>query len=298
MRARPAKRASENLGGAPTNGGGAAGASGAAGQPPLYTEPDIDAGSGCIEPSPEPPITAASAGLPTAGMALWLRADRGVYMTAAHRVCAWADQSGHEAVLLSNADDNRPLWQAASVGGQASVHFDAPNRGMVVGNVLGIPAQSARTLIMVAQLVNTSDRAGLLQQGQPGSFGTFISFDANTFHTVGNREGVYLMNNAYDAALATNTTTRIHILTIGTMTLGTPILDAIDYRINGVSQALTRTEGGLGNGNFEDFSGANYTSVGSGPDAYEAEAIYYDRALSTGERDSVETALAARYGVQ
>ena len=82
------------------------------------------------------------------------------------------------------------------------------------------------------------------------------------------------------------------------MTPGTAILGAIDYRVNGATQSLTRTSGGLGNGNFEDFSGANYTLIGGCTDAFIAEALVYDRALSTTERGTVEAALEARYGIE
>ena len=76
-----------------------------------------------------------------------------------------------------------------------------------------------------------------------------------------------MMNNAYDSALATTTAApRIHVYTIQTMTVGTPVLPSIDYRVDGATQTLTRTSGGLGNGNFENFSTANYTSVVTGRD--------------------------------
>jgi hypothetical protein len=268
-----------------------------AGGTPSEPAPDIDAGADCIAPSAEPELSAASAGLPASGLSLWLRGDRGVYMTADQRVCAWADQSGHERGLVANADSNRPLWQATGIGGRPAVHFDAPSRYLVVSGVLDIAPTSARTMITVVQLVNTSGRFSPLMQGQGNSPGTYLMVDTNTYNTAGNREGVYLMNNSYDSALATSTTPRIHIYTIDTMTPGTPILGAIEYRVNGAIQTLTRNYGGLGNGNFEDFSGANYTAVGSGPDAFVAEALFYDRALSTAERTSVETALEARYGI-
>jgi hypothetical protein len=76
------------------------------------------------------------------------------------------------------------------------------------------------------------------------------------------------------------------------------VLPAIDYRVNGATQTLTRTAGGLGNGNFESFAGANFTSVGAGPaDAFVAEVLVYDRALSVSERQAVEAALKTRYSI-
>ena len=63
----------------------------------------------------------------------------------------------------------------------------------------------------------------------------------------------------------------------------TPVLSAFDYRVDGATQTLTRTAGGLGNGNIEDFSSANFTLVGLGPSAIVAEALIYNRALSASE---------------
>src|SRR4029077_1316137 len=106
-------------------------------------------------------------------------------------------------------------------------------------------------------------------QGQSGTPGTYLGVDTNTFATAGGREGVYMMNNAYDSALATTTAApRVHVYTISTMTAGTPVLSGIDYRVDGVTQTLTRTSGGLGNGNFENFSTANFTSVATGRDGF------------------------------
>jgi hypothetical protein len=166
---------------------------------------------------------------------------------------------------------------------------------LAVSGVLGIEAQSARTFIAVVQLVNTTDRFAAVQQGASGTPGTYVNLDANTFQTAGSREGVYVLNNSYDSGLATSTAPRVHLLSIGSMTPATPILGAIDYRVNGVAQTLTRNYGGLGDGNFESFSNANYTLVGGGVSAFIAEALIYDRALSTDERLGVEAALSARY---
>lgn len=68
--------------------------------------------------------------------------------------------------------------------------------------------------------------------------------------------------------------------------------------MNGATQTLTRNSGGLGNGNIEDFSGANFTLVGSGPHATMAEVLIYNRPLTVTERAKVETALKARYEIQ
>jgi hypothetical protein len=245
----------------------------------------------------EAPLDAAAAGFPTSGLVLWLRGDRGVHKTAANAVCAWVDQSGHGTIFTPYG--GRPSWSATGIAGLPALRPTTAGEGLSTGGALGIAPTSARTIIAVVQLVSATQRFNAVYQGQASTAGTYLGLDTNTFNTAGSREGVYMMNNAYDSALATTTAApRVHVYTIQTMTVGTPILGNIDYRVNGATQTLTRTSGGLGNGNFESFSTANYTSVLSGRDGYVAEVLFYDRALSGSEATVVEAALKTRYGIQ
>ena len=57
----------------------------------------------------------------------------------------------------------------------------------------------------------------------------------------------------------------------------------VDYRVDGVTQTLTRTSGGLGNGNFEDFSGANFTSSA----AFQSAGFFPTRTLSSTSRTTI-----------
>jgi hypothetical protein len=130
--------------------------------------------------------------------------------------------------------------------------------------------------------------------------------DANPYGTTGNFEGVYMTSNAFDTNTATMASAaRVHVYTVSAMTVGTPIIGSVDYRINGISQTLTLLSGGS-DGTFQDFSPANFTAVGAsytsstgvGPDALVAEVLVYDRALSVAERAEVEAALDSRYGIE
>lgn len=277
--------------------GGAGEIAGSAGEGGAGDEPVIDVGEGCIAPPSAPALSPATAGLPADGLTLWLRGDRGVYATDEQRVCAWADQSGNKFLLLATGSA-RPLWQTAGLGAQAAVDFDSASSYVAIGGVLGIPATSGRTFIAVVQSVDTSGRAYPVQQGLSNSPGTYVGIDTNTYQTAGNRQGVYVTNNSYDTTLATSTTPRVLLFAIDNLVPGTPVLSALQFRVNGAVQTLTRNDGGLGNGNIEDFSVANYTAVGSGAHSVIAEILVYNRALSTEERVSVDAALRARYGIQ
>jgi hypothetical protein len=264
----------------------------------LETAPRFDAGLGC-DPPPltEAPLVPATEGVPAAGLVLWLRGDRGIYMTpGAGAVCAWADQSAQHGLLTPSG--SYPLWEPISVGGKDAVHFRSVP-ALATGGVLGIAPTSGRTFIAVVSLVSTTARFEAVFQGQAASPGTYLGFDANTFLTAGSREGVYMTNNGYDSSLATSTSPRVHVYTVKTMTPGLPVLSNVEYRVNGVVQTLTRTGGGLGNGNIEDFSAANVTVVG-GPmsgDGRIAEVLVYDHALTDTDKTAVEAALKTRYGI-
>ena len=279
--------------------GGQAGVGGGAGADGGVDAVVFDGGADCIAPAGETTLDAAAAGLPASGLVLWLRGDRGVHKTASNAVCGWADQSGHggtQTVLTPYAA--RPSWSATGLAGLPAIRSTTAGEGLSVSGVLGMAPTSARTMIAVSQLVSATKRFQAVHQGKSGTAGTYLGPDTNTFNTAGSREGVYMMNNAYDAALATTTASpRIHVYTISTMTVGTPVLSGIDYRVDGASLTLTRTSGGLGNGNFEDFSGANYTSVATTSEGIVAEVLIYDRALTVTERAAVETALKTRYGI-
>jgi hypothetical protein len=217
-------------------------------------------------------------------------------MTAANGVCAWVDQSGHGAVFR-DAGNGQPLWRDASVGDRAAIQFDASSGSMTVGGVLGLAPASARTFVAVVQLIDTTARFQAVMQGQGATAGTYVNLDANTFGTTGSLEGVYVTNNSYDSQLPTSTAPRVHVFAVATMEPGASVISAITYRVNGASQALTRTQAGTGRGPIEDFSQANFTLVGNGGSGLLAEALIYDHALDEREQTAIEEALERRYAI-
>jgi hypothetical protein len=256
-----------------------------------------------VAPVNETPLSAATAGLPTSGLVLWLRGDRGISKSADQRVCAWADQSGTQRPSFTSRNA-RPLWVANGLGSQAAVHFDAVATDLVADGVLGLSPTSPRTFIAVVQLVSTAGRFHAFSQGLGGSAETYLMLDANTWKTVGSREGLFVAGNCYDTQTATSVSPRVHVYALDTLTPGATVLGSVDYRIDGVTQTLTRKQGST---KFLDFAGANFTSVGSvdaissvAPavgDAFVAEVLVYDRSLTVPERGVVEAALKTRYAI-
>ncbi len=238
----------------------------------------------------------ADAGLPTTGLALWLRGDLGVAVRDGG-VCRWDDVSGHGR-SFAPATSTPPTVAAAGVNGKPAVAFNA-GQALIRNDVLGLSATSGRTIAAFVANGDLTHRFQAVHQGKLGTAGTYFGLDTNTFDTAGSLEGVYVTNNAYDSNLATATTARSHILSISSFAAGGSLPGVLTYSVGGTAATLTRTAGGLGNGTVEDFSAADVTylggvSVGATP-ANLGEVLVYDRALTAPERTAVDQYFSSRY---
>ena len=101
---RVSSTAGTDSGGAPAN-AGSGGLNGVAGG--TVVEPD-----GGVTPP-----------IPLLGMALWLRADRGVTANGGH-VSEWLDQSGNQMDCLQTAGNARPTFQPTGLNGLPTLDFD------------------------------------------------------------------------------------------------------------------------------------------------------------------------------
>lgn len=262
---------------------------------------DADAGpqfddAGCPLPTG---VTAdlTDAGFTTTGLALWLRADLGVATTDGGAVCRWDDVSGNNRAFVPGTA-TPPSLAATALKNKPAVTFSGPGQHMVRGDVLGIAGTAGRTVAVFAQSNDTTHRYQFFHQGVT-SPGTYFGLDANTFQTVGSREGVYVTNNAYDSNIATSTAAHAHILSISSFAAGGTLPGVLVYEIDGTVTTLTRTPGGLGNGKVEDFSTANVTFFGAGVSGYTGgkigELLVWDHALTAPERLAVEQYFQARF---
>jgi len=260
---------------------------------------DLSCVLGCVPPEPYAPLSTAGASIPEAGLVLWVRADVGVGKTPENSVCVWEDQSGNGHHLSQETNSSRPV-AGAILGGQSALDFDAGRR-LLRDDVLGIGATSGRTFVVVATTKSLTLRAFFLYQGRSGDVGKYVGIDINSFNTSGQRFGAYMTNNAYDTNLATDLSPHVHTLLVSSMTPGDAVLDHMNYSVDGVSLALTRTAGGLGNTRIEDFSLANTTAVGTTSGAWAdltvAEVLIYDHALSSEDQGQVSSYLNTRYGL-
>jgi hypothetical protein len=243
-------------------------------------------------------LDANDAGIPGAALVLWLRADLGVATTDGGQVCRWEDLSGHGNHFVPGTS-TPPRWLPTGLNGKPAVSFPATNTWLVRGDVLGIPATDGRTVATILLNHDLTTRFNALEMGQSGTPGTYWGLDANTFQTVGQREGVYVTNNAYDSDVATAAVTRTHVYAISSFAPGGTITNVITYSVGGTVTTLTRTPGGLGNGLVEDFSGANFTVLGAGSPGFAGaevgDILVFDVGVSSTDRQAIESYLNARY---
>jgi hypothetical protein len=242
--------------------------------------------------------SATDAGIPATGIALWLRADLGVATVDGGAVCRWDDVSGRGHAFRPGTA-TPPVAEAAGLNGKPAVSFPEPERYLSRSDVIGIAATSGRTVAVIGATADTTHRFQYFTQGKAGTPGTYFGLDANTFSTVGSREGVYVTNNAYDSNLATSTATRTHVFSISSFAAGGTLPNVLTYAVDGTTTTLTRTSGGLGNGTVESFADADFTSIGFGAAGFTGarigELIVYDRELSAPERLLVEQYFSSRF---
>ena len=244
-------------------------------------------------------VVAPTLMVPGDGLVLWLRADVGVRAALpSHRVCGWCDLSAAGNHLAARNPAQQTLWVAASSGGHPAVSW-ADTEALERSDTLGIAPTAGRTLAIVVRLDDAAVRSSPFYQALDGSVFLSWGLDPNTFQTVGKRFGVYMHNNAFDAASSTDLKPHVHVLTVDSMVPGGVVGKVLHYHVDGALQALTAAPGSSAANLVLDFSPANTTKLGYGGPARMtiSEVLVYDRPLPDVDRQAVEQALRTRYGL-
>ncbi|MFO0712133.1 MAG: hypothetical protein U0353_19945 [Sandaracinus sp.] len=236
-----------------------------------------------------PPI----ADVPTTGLVLWLRADRGVRVGGDSRVCSWCDLSGehHDMTPVSSG----PLWSRTALSGRPGVTLEAAGEILERPDVLGIAPAAGRTMFVVVALTDAAARSCPLAQLERVSDRAWVGIDPNTWATAGGRFGVYYGGNSFDATTATDLLPHVHALAVDTLETGLSAGGVGHFELDGVAMTIAQT---AGDGLLTDFSRADVTSIGClTPHMTIAEVVVYARVLDAAERRTVSRALASRSGV-
>ena len=232
------------------------------------------ADSGSEDTSTEPPI-------PTQGLLLWLRADRGVTLESGF-VTRWADQSANHSDAVAVSVDTRPELVSAGIGNRPSLKFDGAD------DFLQMPAgfsDFSRGLSVFASVERaTADPCSAVLELSNGS-----EIDDISFGQFQNQ----LLYEVYDYSAS-------H----GVLPLATPLLLAIVHRPDLTYEARQNRKM-IGEGSQplpasitreQNFVGKTlYGNCGLFPGMI-TELIVYDRSLSDSEVLAVEASMSAHAG--
>lgn len=222
-----------------------------------------------------------------AGLQLWLKADAITGLVDGDPVGTWADSSGNARDATQATAAAKPLYKVSIVNGKPVVRFDGVDDLLTVASF----AQPAEwTAFAVAAKVT----------------GTSVDAILNTDNGGGSRHAQQLRfsGNSTVQSIAFNTAPGAFTDGEGGTNTGFQVLSAVRSAaavqawVNGTSGGSTATTG-----TPAAPSVAAWLGMTSGASTSEnltgdiAEILYYNSALSTADRDAVESHLGAKYGI-
>ncbi|MFB6228170.1 MAG: laminin B domain-containing protein [Halobacteriales archaeon] len=237
------------------------------------------------------------------GLQLLLNGNTAV-ASAEGNVEAWQDATENGFDFTQSDPAKRPTLVADAINGHPALRFDGEDDHFIREDTLGIPNDSARTLVVVCRLTDTTERSPYLMQGKFDATGTgsnSYGLEANTFKTAGERFGLYLISVAKDSERSTDTNYNVHVMQTADASSLSAMENSTTYYVNGQQIPFTDTGGGVRNSPLEADSTAIGTFPQSDPSALMhgeiAEIFAFDRALLDSERSSLEAALFEKYGL-
>ena len=234
---------------------------------------------------------------------LWLKADVGVFVDAGvtaamngQSVQQWNDQSCNGYNVSQTNAANKPTWEQYAFNGKPALFFDGStgdkNLNNITQNLVG--SGSARTIFIVAQKkCEWSDGGTLFSFRKTPLMGALMWYSTGgNLYTY--TDGQTTTNNA----TVDNSLLNIAYINPTFFTYLVSTQNAkIDLYLNGTQQSVSQV------GNIASENGTNGFTVGAREDfgsqgwkGWIAEVIVYDRALTTTERQSVESYLQTKYG--
>ncbi|WP_299555827.1 LamG-like jellyroll fold domain-containing protein [Seonamhaeicola sp.] len=225
----------------------------------------------------------------TAEIQLWLKANTGVEEAAADAaengdaVLNWLDQSVNSNNATQATGANQPVFTEAAINFNPTVDFDGTNHEMTATTA----PNTTMTVFTVAEGTFSSTKSLLnLDNGANGS----VDLEQTAGTTI---QGSYHDGSATSGSVS------------GTITSGTPFLVNYDHVTGGNSELfLQGVSQGTASANADNLSGSLTAGIGADPSTSStrwnggiAEMVVYNQALTSGERDKVESYFAIKYGI-
>jgi len=238
-------------------------------------------------------------------------------VSADGQVAVWLDKSPNGNNLTQQTGANRPLYRTGSIGGLPALDFNGSSTSIATrdgSNNLSFPidlAASKEISIFCVSIAATSTgyRAFSFKRNNAPDFisGVVVPTDtANRFDfTIGSGTTTSSTVSDYRDYRANATATNSHILAI-TYSNSSDLL----FRYNGSTITATSPHGGSlaaglwlsqGSGNHNLCVGArgfdSNNNLGGFMNGRIAELIFYTRAVTTSEREGIESYLSVKYGI-
>ena len=234
-------------------------------------------------------IGGVSSPIPAFGLSLWLKADAGVTLSGAN-VTAWLDQSGNS----NNATptDASPTYNSSDLNSKPTISLSSIAEGtnksfLINGNPMGASGTTAFAVVYVGDVCNEGNDNGPI-------FGDFGIADSSSHYPYGGDCSVY---DGFASANRKGPLTAPSTIT-NSWSLYSVVSTENDFRdyVNGALMHSDNTNVYSNiayDGNFYiGYSNFGYTLKGK-----IAEAITYNRVLTTVERQQVEAYLMNKYAI-
>jgi len=251
--------------------------------------------------------------IPQSGLSLWLKADAGVTLSGAN-VTAWADQSGNGFNASGNVAGGgvNPAFESNVKNGKPALLFGTGNTATILRTAPTTFGNSGEFTIFTAHQYNNINNtwAELISKGDlASSEGTEFSIAArhisssaptqSSFGVMGVVEGEEGLEYNWNYLFADPASTNWSLI-CATQSIEN---DSQKYHINGslVSSSesvveVNPTNISIGIGNGGDDSTPRAPSNG-GFSGYISEIIFYNREVTTPERQQVEAYLNTKYAI-
>jgi len=226
----------------------------------------------------------------TSGLRAWYRADLGVTKDGNNNVSQWTDLSGNAGHVQTVTPSQQPAWVANGLNGKPVVQFNGTNILTTISPVDVAAGSSDETVIAVIAPAATQTNWSTIYDLSSGqSQGYTLQQDSS--HT--NDYKLWWMGNppagwksSPGASLASGQGMQVLSL-VKNGTVATDFLNGVPQG-TGTAPASILTP-------IASVALGNAVGGGYGYDGQVAEILVYNRALSDTERQSIESALTAKY---
>ncbi|MEM1059739.1 MAG: chitobiase/beta-hexosaminidase C-terminal domain-containing protein, partial [Verrucomicrobiota bacterium] len=108
-------------------------------------------------------IDVGAQAMPSDGLRLWLRADRGVVKDDSDKVRRWHDLSGHRVDFSQFSSNRYPTWEPSSMGSEPAIDFDGGNDFLTADDA-ELHSNSEGMTVLIVRQADVGANKGILSK--------------------------------------------------------------------------------------------------------------------------------------